>query len=367
MTDDEDWLALADSFHAAALEGEGWYEALAGLAQATGSQHGQLVCMTDRGDSLNLLTNVEPTLPRAFVEAGGTDPLVNPRRRAGLAHPPLTIIAEADFITPDDVKRDLHYQEFAVPWDVPYICLTTLERRRDLLVGLSVIRTRRQGHIEDAGRKLFSSLAPHVRAAVRTSMAIGNQRAALLADTFGKLGMAAFICDQAANVLRLTPSAEKLCEPGTGLQLRRGKLGASRPAEQAALEAAIRIISDRKAGTEPQTVIVHTGDDEIAPLTLDVMPLPRQRLELRFDARALLVVRSETGDEQRRATVLRNNFGFTPAETEIALALARGMKADAIAKDRGVSVGTVRVQIKSLLAKAGVNRQVELVARITRI
>jgi DNA-binding CsgD family transcriptional regulator len=367
MTDDENWLTLADAFHAAALDGEGWYEALAGLAQATGSQHGQLVCMTDRGDSLNLLTHVDPTLPRAFVDAGGTDPLVNPRRRAGLSHPPLTVIAEADFITPDDVKRDVHYQEFAVPWDVPYICLTTLERRRDLLVGLSVIRTRRQGHIEDAGRRLFTSLAPHVRAAVRTSMAIGNQRAALLADTFGKLGMTAFICDQAATVLRLTPSAEKLCEAGTGLRLRRGKLGASRPGEQAALEAAVRAVSDRKAGTEPQTVVIHDGHDDTAPLTVDVMPLPRQRLELRFDARALLVVRSQAGDEGRRAAVLRDSFGFTPAEVEIALALARGMKAEAIASRRGVSVGTVRVQIKSLLAKAGVNRQVELVARLTRI
>jgi DNA-binding CsgD family transcriptional regulator len=367
MIDDEDWLNLADAFHAAAVDGEGWYEALAGLAQATGSQHGQLVCMTERGDSLNLLTNVDPTLPRAFVDAGGTDPLVNPRRRAGLSHPPLTVISEADFITPDDVKRDLHYQEFAVPWDVPYICLTTLERRRDLLVGLSVIRSRRQGHIEEAGKRLFASLAPHVRAAVRTSMAIGNQRAALLGDTFHKLGMAAFICDQAGNVLRLTPAAEKLCEAGASLQLRRGKIGTHRAAEQAALEAAIRAVADRKAGTEPQTVVVHSAEADLAPLIVDVMPLPRQRLELRFDARALLLVRAKAGDEGRRATVLRDNFGFTPAEIEIALALTRGMKAEDIANARGVSVGTVRVQIKSLLAKAGVNRQMELVARLTRI
>jgi DNA-binding CsgD family transcriptional regulator len=367
MIDDENWLTLADAFHTAAVDGEGWYEALAGLAQATGSQHGQLVCMTDRGDSLNLLTNVDPTLPRAFVEAGGTDPGVNPRRRAGLSQAPLTVIAEADFITADDVKRDTHYQEFAVPWDVPYICLTTLERRRDLLVGLSVIRTRRQGHIDEAGRKLFGSLAPHVRAAVRTSMALGNQRAALLAGTFERLDMAAFICDQAANVLRLTPSAEKLCAPGTRLKLRQGKLGAMRPADQAALETAVRTIADRKAGAEPQTVVIHAHDASAAPLTIDVMPLPRQRLELRFDARALLVVRVEAGNEQRRAAVLRDNFGFTPAEIEIALALARGVKADAIATARGVSVGTVRVQIKSLLAKAGVNRQLELVARLARI
>ena len=367
MIDDEDWLTLADAFHTAAVDGEGWYEALAGLAQATGSQHGQLVCMTDRGDALNLLTDVDPTLSRAFVDAGGTDPGINPRRRAGLSHPPLTVVAEADFITPDDVKRDSHYQEFAVPWDVPFICLTTLERRRDLLVGLSVIRSRKQGHIDEAGKRVFATLAPHVRAAVRTSMAIGNQRGALLADTFEKLGMAAFICDQAANVLRLTPSAEKISTPGLTLQLRRGKLGASRPADQAALEAAIRAIADRKAGAEPRTVVIHSTEAAVAPLTIDVMPLPRQRLELRFDARVLLVVRTEASDERRRAAVLRDHFGLTPAEIEIALALARGVKPQAIAQARGVSVGTVRVQIKSLLAKAGVNRTVELVARLTRM
>jgi DNA-binding CsgD family transcriptional regulator len=367
MIDEEDWLTIADAFHTAAVDGEGWYEALAGLARATGSQHGQLVCMTGRDDSLNLLTDVDPTLPRAFLDAGGTDPRVNPRRRAGLSHPPLTVIAETDFITSDDVKRDSHYQQFAVPWDVPFICLTTLERRRDLLVGLSVIRSRKQGHIDAAGKRVFATLAPHIRVAVRTSMAIGNQRSALLADTFEKLGMAAFVCDQAANVLRLTPSAEKISAPGLTLQLRRGKLGASRPADQAALEGAIRAIADRKAGAEPQTVVINSTEANVPPLTVDVMPLPRQRLVLRFDARALLVVRTEAGDERRRTSVLRDNFGLTPAEIEIALALARGDKPQAIAQARGVSVGTVRVQIKSLLAKAGMNRTVELVARLARL
>jgi DNA-binding CsgD family transcriptional regulator len=65
--------------------------------------------------------------------------------------------------------------------------------------------------------------------------------------------------------------------------------------------------------------------------------------------------------------VLRDNFGLTPAEIEIAMALARGVKPAAIAQARGVSVGTVRVQIKSLLAKAGMNRTVELVARLARM
>jgi DNA-binding CsgD family transcriptional regulator len=364
MFDDEDWLSIADSFQAAAVAGEGWYGALADFAKATGSQHGQLVCMADDHDSLNLLTDVDPELPRAFLAAGGTDPGVNPRRRAGLARPPLTIISESDFITPDAVRRDVHYQEFAVPWDVPYICLTTLEQRKGLLVGLAVIRNRRQGHIDDAGKRLFASLAPHVRAAVRTSLALGEHRSALLTDTFGNLSTPAFVCDAAGGVKRLTAAAEALCASGGALTLRQGKLGAQRVADDAALAAAIHAAASPRAGAAAQSLVVRGAKPDSALLTLDVQPLPRQRLVLRFEARVLVVVRMPANDDQRRTTVLRENFGLTPAEIEIALALARGMKAEAIAHARSVSVGTVRVQIKSLLAKAGVNRQVELVARL---
>jgi DNA-binding CsgD family transcriptional regulator len=364
MTDDEDLMMLADAFHAAAVDGEGWYEALASLAQATGSRHGQLVCMTEGGDSLNLLTDVDPALPQAFVAAGGMDPSLNPRRRAGLARGPLAIIAESDFITPDAVRRDAHYQEFAIPWNVPFICLTTLEQRTDLRVGLAVIRDERQGHIDDTSKRVFATLAPHVRAAVRTSLALGAQRAAIVADTFEKLAAPAFVCDPRGKVVRLTPAAEKLCASGSGLRLRDGRLGADCDGDDTALTAAIRAAARANSALHSLTVRDRAGGRS---MILDVVPLPRRHLELRFDAQVLVLVRSAAGDEQRRTVFLRTTYGLTPAETGIALALARGMKAEAIARARGVSVGTVRVQIKSLLAKAGVRRQVELVAQLSRM
>jgi DNA-binding CsgD family transcriptional regulator len=57
---------------------------------------------------------------------------------------------------------------------------------------------------------------------------------------------------------------------------------------------------------------------------------------------------------------------MTSAETDIALQLSEGKSAEAIAENRGVSVGTVRAQIKALLAKAGLSRQIELVARLNQ-
>ena len=55
---------------------------------------------------------------------------------------------------------------------------------------------------------------------------------------------------------------------------------------------------------------------------------------------------------------------MTEAETEIALQLYAGKSPEEIASARGVSVATVRTQIKSLLTKSGARRQVQLVARL---
>lgn len=370
IRDDEHWLQLTDAFQAAAIDPDQWYGALASFARATGSQHGQLVCMgEDASTTFNLLTDVDPGLPDAFQAAGGGDPNINPRRRAGMSRPPLTVIAESDFITPDGCKRDAHYQEFAIPWDVPYICLTTLERRPGLLVGLAVVRSKRQGHIDEVGRRVFSTIAPHVRAAVRTNLALADQWSALACDAFEMLSIPAFVCDRAGRVRRLTPSAEALVAGNRGLELKLGRLGATRANDSTALTTAIEAAAkERRVSAAANRVVVVHGPQNTLPLALDVIPLPSRTLPTPFDARVLVLVRGMgAGGERRLSTLLQSLYGMTTAETEIALQLAQGRLPEAIARQRNVSIGTVRAQIKAVLAKAGVTRQVELVARLNQM
>lgn len=367
LRDDEEWLALADQFQEAAIEGASWYDAVAALATATGSEHGQLVCMGPDGSMpLNLLTNVDPALPGAFVRAGGTDPSINPRRRAGLAQRPLTILAESDFITPGEVSRDLHYQEFALPWDVPFICLTTLERRPDQVVGLACIRNRLQGHIDEDGRRVFASFAPLVRSAVRTTLALGETGEIRLASVFDSLSIPAYVCDRYANVLRMTQAAEALLEGNTGLRLRAGKLGAEDHEEASALGSALAAAAEGPAiGVGNASVVVHARATAL-PLVLDVVPLPRAGLPFAADARVLVLAR-DTGNSPRRIALMKAIYGLTSAELDIAQLLIEGKSTQAIADSRQVSIGTVRAQIKSLFAKTGSRRQADLVTRLARL
>ena len=61
---------------------------------------------------------------------------------------------------------------------------------------------------------------------------------------------------------------------------------------------------------------------------------------------------------------LRRQYGLTPAETTLALAVAGGAALRDYAEERGVTVGTVRFQMKQVLAKTDCRRQTDLVRLI---
>lgn len=64
---------------------------------------------------------------------------------------------------------------------------------------------------------------------------------------------------------------------------------------------------------------------------------------------------------------LIGRFGFTQAEAEVALFLGEGVSTREIAEHRGVSIHTVRSQVKAAMAKLHTRRQTELVLEIHKL
>jgi DNA-binding CsgD family transcriptional regulator len=67
------------------------------------------------------------------------------------------------------------------------------------------------------------------------------------------------------------------------------------------------------------------------------------------------------------AAILHSRFRLSPAEARIALGIARGQTLAAIAANNGISVQTVRTQLKAIFSKTGVHRQAELALLIGRL
>lgn len=369
LSSEEQALAVADQFYSAALGDGSWYEALDGLARATGSRSGQMISINSNGAlPFNLVTNIDPTCTADFEAVRGGDPEWSPRVKAGIQAPILKAVAENDFITPDEHRRHLHYQVFARPWDIPYICLTTLDRRDGVVIGLAVCRSEREGHINSAQRAVFTAIVPHARAAARMHVALQDEAASLATGLFESLSLPAFLCDCSGRVEKITPAAESLIVRGRNLQIRGGYLKAVNAADHGDLMQAVATAADGPgvAARVPRSIVVRSDHPGTPPLLLDVIRLPARSREFGVTSRVLVLAQGAANAESRRRALLQTVYRLTAAETEVALCIGQGHSAEAIAAARGVAVATVRVQIKGILTKFGLRRQVELVAHLAQ-
>jgi DNA-binding CsgD family transcriptional regulator len=64
---------------------------------------------------------------------------------------------------------------------------------------------------------------------------------------------------------------------------------------------------------------------------------------------------------------LQRLFGLTPAEADMTALLAKGESLEAISEARGVSIDTVRCQLRTVFKKTGMHRQGELVCAVGRL
>jgi DNA-binding CsgD family transcriptional regulator len=67
----------------------------------------------------------------------------------------------------------------------------------------------------------------------------------------------------------------------------------------------------------------------------------------------------------RRARLLADLYGLTPAEAAVALAAAEGHTAERIATDRATTVNTIRTQLRRALEKSGAANLRELTRIVT--
>jgi DNA-binding NarL/FixJ family response regulator len=201
-------------------------------------------------------------------------------------------------------------------------------------------------------------------------MALENNASSLLAGAMEALSIAAFICDGSGRVRAMSPQAEQLVSAQRRLQLRLGRLTADQSADYHVLQEAIEAAS--MAGFKDpkfihRTVTLRGKQVHDAPMVLDVFALPKREYDLNFSPRVLVVARGTRRASERKSEILRTLYSLTSAEADIAIQVGSGRTAEAIAAVRGVSVGTVRAQLKTIMGKMGVRRQIELAARLTEI
>ncbi len=356
-----DMIALADAFAEAAFDRSRWLPALQLLADLTRSSHGQLIGIGGPAAiPFNWVTGFPERALREFVEINGGSPEVNPRvytsERAGL----LEVVSEAQYREAERHLTTDVYLDFSRDHRIENGCQARLFEASSGIIGLATLRGAADGPTSPEERVLFAEAARHARGAVRIGMALEADAASYLTGALDSVSAAAFVCDLEGKVESMTPAAEQLLSSGRLLLI--GKhLTAGHPAEASMLAEAMEGLSGGRG--IPRTVALAARPG--APLfVLNIAVIPPGRSGLFSHPRLLVLVRTGRGDMTEAARLLNIVYGLTEAEAVVATLVAMGEARETIAAQRGVSLATVRSQLKTIFAKLGVTREGELVATL---
>lgn len=357
-----DWGA---AFENAVVQPDGWRTALEVLAEATGSMRAQIVGFGGSAAlPFNWITNISDSDMQLFATLDGHAPSVNFRVAADRVAR-REIVFEPDYqgVVPG-LESDA-YLDFCEQTKMPFGCQAMLVQGDGGAVGMALLRSRRDGRTDERVRKIFREASGIARMAVRMQVALEQQGDLLIGNCLDAMSAACLLFDGRGRLRTVTPAAEARLSQLERLRRRDGRLTADDPKLASQLDRAFVGLT-KPDGDHHIRLSLRSASAALPPVELDLFRIRRREWSFGFEPSVMGVIRSIDRNAPSHE-VLAAAFGLTEAESAIAGSLVSGKSRQTIARERGVTVETLRGQLKSVYAKTGCGREGELVALLARM
>jgi DNA-binding CsgD family transcriptional regulator len=176
------------------------------------------------------------------------------------------------------------------------------------------------------------------------------------------------LLDAAANVVFHNAALATILRGDHGLRLSAGRLRLEHPVDASRLRMAIDGCVRGESSARRPVVVRLSDPTRVYPILISVIRAGRDRGRTPpSDGVAVIVVVIDTEPKTNLDTsFLREAFHLSRAESALAIGLLEGAVLSDIAGSRGISLHTVRSQLKSIMLKTGVSRQSELINLLSR-
>lgn len=229
---------------------------------------------------------------------------------------------------------------------------------------LSINRPKKQGAFREEELRFAKSMLPHFRSAYAIMRRISwlEAKTSSLASAIERMNVGFVLTDESGRCTYCNEAADGILSSKHGLTL--SALGALRCtdfATQRQLNDAIRLAA---AGdlSSPRRIHVRELDGKVACILVVTMLRGNLALGPMGAAASVAVfIHSPSSVVKDPAIILQETFGLTPAVARLAVLLASGNRLGRCAEILNLAMPTVRSQIRELFAKAGINRQAELI------
>lgn len=179
-------------------------------------------------------------------------------------------------------------------------------------------------------------------------------------------GQAAVLLDAGGHVIAMNGRAG--CYMGPTIMLQDGRLTGRRKDSDDRLKGLVdRVLRSPAAADDCASEIIVLPQADGSPLIVRGTSIGTADPPLFQRAKALITFAGERRDLLPKTALLREAFRLTEAEASVALAVAGGATACAIAAARGTTTQTIRSHLKAIFIKTGLKRQAGLVALIMQL
>jgi DNA-binding CsgD family transcriptional regulator len=267
-------------------------------------------------------------------------------------------LTELDIFTPDELDLEPVYRDYWRPQGAGWAVGTVIPIPTGENVIFVMTRRTERGPVERAIVQKLDELRPHLARSAFLSARLQLERARIASETLAALGLPALVFDDLGKVLAANHLIEALTD-----HIR------WRAQDRVSLKDLIADALFRQAVTTltmehvaPVRSFAVRGADANAAMVAHVIPIRGVVRDIFMRCAGVLVVTPVTLPQAPPVELVQSLFDLTPAEARVARSLSAGETVEKIASIGGVSLNTIRTQVRGVLEKTGCRRQAEVVA-----
>ncbi|GGN28970.1 MULTISPECIES: helix-turn-helix transcriptional regulator [Marinomonas] len=231
---------------------------------------------------------------------------------------------------------------------------------------ISLIAHRKYGDKRSFGRSFddcFQQLAPHIQQSVALSEKLNtlSLRNAYINQVTNHINTGMMLLTLNGSVYWSNQCAMDMVQRSEHIGLSNDKLTLTHSADQQVFNA---MLAEALSQVELSPRLMATiGQYRFNPLQLLVTCVDVPVHDMGRPSETMIAVFFSENDHgfTHLDEEVSQLYGLTPAESRLAVALANGLSLEEYSQQKGVSIGTVRIQLKSIFSKMNITRQQELV------
>jgi DNA-binding CsgD family transcriptional regulator len=363
LPDQQELSVLLGSLYDAASDANLWAPFLAQLSSMTHAQSA-LFLMHHAGQDVYTISRsweVEPSAIKLYGEHYHAQDVWAQR---GLSKPAGSVCTSEELCSRREIESAEIYNDFMLRFGTEYGMFGVLEKSESRWASVSLFRDGSNGEFQPEELEILQFLSPHMRRAFKLHFQFSELKSSAAgADAaLDMLATGVILLSAGGQVVRMNRSAAATVAERDGLLATREGLRAEHQGESALL---VKTVGDA-AGTLQGGTLSAGGTVRISrrsrpSLQITLCPTRAIATDMVGTVSAAAFVVDPLRHGRTTNEALRVLFGLSPAECRVALLLGDGHAPKEIAGMIGVTLDTVRSQIKSIFGKTGVSRQSDLV------